>query len=432
MTQASSPPLQTPVEAALPRAWAALRAWTTPALDRLQQSPSAVWTASGLLGAAGLALALATGGWRGLVGALLLASAGALLARRPGGEASAQASAQSSSSAPAEREGQAQAAAATAAVSGATACQGADVMVVQIVPVWERQLLASRELAEQGLAKLLEAFAGVSSAADEIASRLADVASGGGIDAAQLSEHPALQALQAVSARAFAERDAAVAVLAQCAGRLDELQQQVKLVRELARHTRLVAFNASIEAQRAGQAGGGAGAAERGGSQAVSVEVRTLAARMAESAEQLDRIASSMLREVAQARRDGEIHSTSGEELRLESELRAREALQALGGTLGQSLAGSGALSGVGEQLGAQIAEAFMHFQFGDRISQMQAILANDMAQLVQWVKLHPVATRQDAADWLEALEASYTMEEQRSQHHGNVHVDRSAGAEFF
>ena len=37
-----------------------------------------------------------------------------------------------------------------------------------------------------------------------------------------------------------------------------------------------------------------------------------------------------------------------------------------------------------------------------------------------------------DAAEWLVALEASYTMEEQRSHHHGNVHVDVSTGVEFF
>jgi methyl-accepting chemotaxis protein len=82
--------------------------------------------------------------------------------------------------------------------------------------------------------------------------------------------------------------------------------------------------------------------------------------------------------------------------------------------------------------LSEQITEAFMHFQFGDRLSQMLAILGNDMGQLVRWVQRHPVATREDAAEWLQALEASYTMDEQRSQHHGNVHVERSAGVDFF
>ena len=44
----------------------------------------------------------------------------------------------------------------------------------------------------------------------------------------------------------------------------------------------------------------------------------------------------------------------------------------------------------------------------------------------------NPRATPSDAAAWLTALEASYTMDEQRSTHHGNVHVEQSAGVEFF
>jgi len=44
----------------------------------------------------------------------------------------------------------------------------------------------------------------------------------------------------------------------------------------------------------------------------------------------------------------------------------------------------------------------------------------------------NPRATHSDAAEWLAALEASYTMDEQRSTHHGNVVVEKSAGVEFF
>jgi methyl-accepting chemotaxis protein len=44
----------------------------------------------------------------------------------------------------------------------------------------------------------------------------------------------------------------------------------------------------------------------------------------------------------------------------------------------------------------------------------------------------NPTATQSDAAEWLAALESSYTMDEQRSHHHGNVHVKRSSGVQFF
>ena len=73
-----------------------------------------------------------------------------------------------------------------------------------------------------------------------------------------------------------------------------------------------------------------------------------------------------------------------------------------------------------------------MHFQFGDRLSQMLDIVAKDMQNFARWVAANPYATQSDAAEWLANLEASYTMEEQRSQHHGNVHIDRGSEIEFF
>jgi methyl-accepting chemotaxis protein len=319
-------------------------------------------------------------------------------------------------------------AARVAASSGS--CANADIMLTHVVPIWERQVFAARDAADQGLARLLETFSGVSTAVDELSSRLAAVASGGALDGQALDDLPALQALQSTGARAFAERDAAMAMLGRVTLGLSQLQQSAKAVRELSRHARLVAFNASIEAQRGG--GVSDASATRSGASAVADEIRMLATRLAESAEQVDQLASSLMRDTSAAHREGTIGATNAEELRLELQLRAREVLLALGGELGSSLAGSGAMQQVSTQLSEQITEAFMHFQFGDRLSQMLAILGNDMGQLVRWVQRHPVATREDAAEWLQALEASYTMDEQRSQHHGNVHVERSAGVDFF
>jgi len=99
---------------------------------------------------------------------------------------------------------------------------------------------------------------------------------------------------------------------------------------------------------------------------------------------------------------------------------------------LGASLQGSAAVQQASSQLRGQIDEAFVHFQFGDRISQMLAVLGNDMHNLVRWVGVNPYATQSDAADWLAALEASYTTDEQRSEHHGNAHIDSSGTADFF
>lgn len=312
--------------------------------------------------------------------------------------------------------------------AGTTGRHGTEVMVAQIVPVWARQMDVTREAANEGVAKLLETFAGFSSAIGELEQGLGSLTSSatpGAVDEAVNAQMPALAKLLEPSRRAFSERDEAIAVLSRCGEMMAEVSKLAKQSREIARHTRLVALNASIEAQR-----GHTGRAT--GSQSVAGEVRMLADRMAATGEAIDRLVLSASHEMEQARRRGELHDTTPTELQLELELKAREALQALLGALGTSLGGSSAVRALSSQLREQVDNAFIHFQFGDRLSQMLAIVANDMNNFVTWVDANPLATQSDAAQWLQALEASYTMDEQRAHHHGNVHIERESEVEFF
>ena len=141
---------------------------------------------------------------------------------------------------------------------------------------------------------------------------------------------------------------------------------------------------------------------------------------------------SSLEAPLAQAHCRGTTSDTCDEELRLEIDLAARQSLHTLIAGLGAALAGSDEVAQTVATLRNELDESFVHVQFGDRISQMLAIVSSDMGNFAQWVAAHPTATQSDAARWLEALEAAYTMEEQRSGHHGNVHVQQSAGVEFF
>ena len=305
---------------------------------------------------------------------------------------------------------------------------GAEVMVSRVVPVWSRQMEVTRDAASEGLAQILETFATMSGALGTLTDNLSNFAvhaDPGAVDSAVRRESPALGALAAASQRAFDERDAVVAELGRCATGLAELQQLAKHTRELARHTRLVAFNASIEANRQGNRAAG-------GSQAVANELRMLSTRMGETGDRIERVVQALSASVGKARREGEINDTSPEELRLEIDLSARQALQALLGGLGSSLQSSTEVEQASRTLRDQLDAAFVHFQFGDRVSQMLNIVANDMTNFVRWVAANPRATQTDAAEWLAALEASYTMHEQRATHHGNVTVDVGSNVDFF
>ena len=305
---------------------------------------------------------------------------------------------------------------------------GAEVMVSEVVPVWSRQMEVTGSATTEGLGNILNVFSEMSDSLHTLTQNLASFevkAEPGALDQSVRREAPALDALTSASARAFEERDAAVAELTHCADALGELQQLAKQAREIARHTRLVAFNASIEANRSRTS-------TEGGAQAVAVELRSLATRMSETGEQVERVVLSLQNSIRKVRRQSEVCDTTPEELRLEIDLRAREALSAMLGAMGASLQGSETVQQASQQLRQQLDAVFVHFQFGDRVSQMLNIVANDMTNFARWVQENPSATQSDAAEWLVALEASYTMDEQRSIHHGNVHVEKTAGVEFF
>ena len=312
---------------------------------------------------------------------------------------------------------------------------GTEVMVAQVVPVWGKQLDVTRNAATDGLGSLLETFANMAGTLGTLASQLelgTPTLDLGAIDAV-LAEgspgHAALAALMAPSQRAFAQRDAAVAELTRCADAVTELRQLGRQAREIGKHTRLVAFNASIEANRGSGQGG---PRSDSGSQAVANETRMLASRMAEVGEQIERLVSRLEKTLSPARLHGEITDTPPEELQMELAMHARQSLNALIAGLGGALHSSGEVRAAAWALQAQLEETLVKFQFGDRINQLLEIVIKDMQQFGRWVAANPYATQSDAAEWLAKLERSYTTEEQRSQHHGNVHIDRSSEIEFF
>ena len=308
---------------------------------------------------------------------------------------------------------------------------GAEVMVGQVVPVWGKQLDVTRVAATDGLGDLLNTFSQMADSLNLLGEQLArnnPTLEAGAINGALADNTPgqaALAALLVPSQRAFAQRDSAVAELTRCANAVGELRQLGRQAREIGKHTRLVAFNASIEANRGSQA-------SDSGSMAVANETRMLAARMGEVGEQIERVVARLDRTLAPERLRGEISDTPDDELRLELDVRAREALNVLLGSLGAAMQNSGEVKASAEAVRAQIEATFVQFQFGDRISQMLHVVGSDMQKFARWVSANPYATQSDAAEWLASLEAKYTTGEQRSQHHGNVHIDRGSEIEFF
>ena len=300
---------------------------------------------------------------------------------------------------------------------------GAEVMVSQVVPAWCKQLDIGRDAAADGLGSLRQRLAQVAGDLGTLNNTLAHFSprvEAGAANGSASDTAAALARLLAPSQRAFAQRDAAVAELAHFSQALDGLRQAGQDAREIGKHTRLVAFNASIEAQR-GSTGGANGAV------AVALETRALADRMAEVGARIGKTVTALNQTLAPQRLHGEIGDTTDDELKLELDLRAREALTGLLGPMADARQGSAEIEQASQRLRSQVDGLVAQCQVGDRLAQMLSLVGADMAHFARWVGKHPHATQTDAAAWLAKLEASYTTDEQRARHHGNLYIDRSA-----
>lgn len=304
---------------------------------------------------------------------------------------------------------------------------GAGTMVGQVVPVWQQQVQLARQQASAGAHRVQHGFGQIADALVMLAQRITHAplsASPGALDAALAGDgpaHAALQQLLAASQRAFAQRDAAVAQLAHCSQALQALRQLGREAQELGKHTRLVAFNALIEAQRVSQG-------NDGGSQAIANETRMLAQRMADVGAQVGQLVARLDSTLAPELAHGETADTSPDELRQELALRARTALASLVGAISGELRHGTDIQAAANTLGQQVQATRAALGFASPLEQMLDNVSADMRRFAGWVPANPDATQGDAADWLARLEASYTLPAQRAQHHGNLHIDVGPG----
>ncbi|WP_157270808.1 methyl-accepting chemotaxis protein [Azohydromonas aeria] len=371
----------------------------TPAADSSAAPRGTLRRALAATGAAAGCLLAAQGGWMlGLGLALACGSAGALAAP-----------------ARAARDDRA-----------AAECSGAALMAQQVVPVWERQLQSARQSAEDGLAGAMQGLAGITeglAVVEQQATQLNLSATAGAADEVLGANAAALEALLAPMRRAFGQRDQALGLLGELREPMALLTQLSQQLQAVSAHTRLLSINASIEASRV---------ADDGGLRAVAEEVRAVAARIGDTGEHIGRHLGELEQAIQRTQHQGELQNTSAEELRIELQLRAREALSLMLGSLSENVNTSQALRAGCEALRTEAERMLVSFQFGDRLNQMLCILGQDMERFVAWLAENRDASNADAAQWLATLEASYTMEEQRARHHDNVLVQRSAGVEFF
>lgn len=296
----------------------------------------------------------------------------------------------------------------------------------QIVPVWQRQIDAARKFAEGTGEDLVSRFARISSHLDVAlaASAGAPDLAPGALDGLIDNHRSELDQLMQASRQALHGRDQALHAVDQVARQVDGLMSLAAELQTISRATQMLALNASVEATRAGEAGGRFAVVAR--------EVRALATQSREAAGRMSRQVAEVQSLANQARSSGRTRLDSDDDVAAHIEEHARALVRALLGSLSETARSSRTLRQAGKQAQADVDDIMMSLQFQDRLNQMLAVVTNDMTRLEAWLRGNHDSAALNPAEWLARLEASYPMEEMQAAHLGTAHVEKDAGVEFF
>lgn len=314
----------------------------------------------------------------------------------------------------------------TPADSAARAASGAP-LVGEVLPVWRRQIETARHHSEESVGSILASFGSISERLDQ-AVRMTQGSQTGlnhcSADELVQRNEAAVEQMLVPLRQAVSSRDQVYAKLDMLSDAMSDLRQIALQIKQLARRTNMVALNASVEASRAGERGSGFAV--------VAQEVRQLATQSTEAANKMMSRTNTVDLELQALRNEAATHDSSDEALRDQASANARAVISGLLQSLGDMNRSSRELQETGAAVSAEFERVLMGFQTQDRLSQMLTCVTDDINRLTEWLAQGGDLSAAQAGEWLARLDESYTMEEQRSEHHGNTSIQRETAVEFF
>lgn len=300
-------------------------------------------------------------------------------------------------------------------------------LVGEVLPVWRRQIDSARSHSEESVGNILASFGSISGRLDQAIQMTQgnqlSLSSHSADEMVQRNEAALLQMLEPMR-QAMQARDQVYAKLDMLSEAMSDLRQISLQIKQLARRTNMVALNASVEASRAGERGSGF--------MVVAQEVRQLATQSGDAANKMMSRTNGIDLELQELRNRAAAQDSSDEALRDQAAANARQVISGLLSSLGDMNRSSRELQEAGAAVHDEFERVLMNFQTQDRLSQMLCCVMDDINRLNDWLQQGGDLSAAQAGEWLARLDASYTMEEQRSEHHGNTSIQRETAVEFF
>jgi len=288
-----------------------------------------------------------------------------------------------------------------------------------VLPIWSKHISTAQEQSEEAVDALTVRFATL---VERLETTLAESKKAGSEsttrDGGTVSKscEVALREVLGFLHSTQAGRSAMLDEVRVLTGYTEELKRMATEVDAIAGQTNLLALNAAIEAARAGDAGRGFAV--------VADEVRNLSKQSSDTGKHMTEKVNVINDAIARAFEIAEKATVEDESVMGRSEAHIQDVIGTFSGFVGELMQSADVMQEETQGIRHEIEDMLVALQFQDRTGQILAQVASNLAELEEAVRSQPLDQSEagaelDAAAWLEKMENSYAMLEQRENHSG-------------
>lgn len=297
-----------------------------------------------------------------------------------------------------------------------------------VPPAWSSNIESSRGQLESAIESLATRFSTIVPLLDTVLGMSREATGGSDSSVFDSSRDRLGEVVEALD-RTLEQKQKTLASLGALVGLNDQMKRMSAEVTVIARQTHMLALNASIEAERVGEAGRAF--------RVVADEVRQLAELSGTTGRRIgqmvDQVSGAITGAFALAEADAEVEGT----LVSDANSKIQSVLDDLLGFVAALQSASDEVGTVAEGVKHEISESIVAFQFQDRIGQtlshVSASIDHFVGELAQAVAEPSALVPLDSEALLQSLKASYTMVEEHDVHEsGETAPEHAAEITFF